>query len=196
MKNLSRIASVDPGEHKSGVVFIEDGRITRAGSWDNDLLVSNITNFAHDGPYNLFIEDLRATRSRQMKNLIATAEFIGQLKWRLKELQITFMLVPRMEVKKWIFEHFFEDLDEKIQHRMALHDQQRAKDGRKRLRNKDGVLYKSNFIWIEDRMIARVMRKMWKIEQPKPGKSYELGFTLDSFQALAIASYMLVRHGH
>ena len=187
------IIGVDPGDTISGFCVIENGRISFADNLDNQLIVPNVRELLNTRHYTVVIEDVRPYGTRLSPNLLMTAKFMGQLEWRLKEAGVAFELIPRFEVKKWVYDAFPEFITPKIGKKMVLEDRRREKEGLKRLRAKDGVLYRGNFVWVDDRMIQAAMAYFWQIKKPKPGKRTEFGLKDHGWQALGLITYYINR---
>lgn len=124
---------------------------------------------------------------------IETAKLIGELKYRLKnELYVDFILIPRFDVKRWVFNTFPELVLDRINKKIEYLDIQGQRLGRKRYRRKkDGELYKATLHYVDDRIVIAAMKEYWKLKTPKPGKSNEFGLKSHSWQALAVGTTYL-----
>ena len=160
---------------------------------NNELVVPKIQELLDTEHYSVVIEDVRAYGTRLSPQLLLTAKFIGQLEWRLKSSAIAFELIPRFEVKLWVFRAFPELVLPRIVKKMTVEDRRREKDGSKRLRNKAGELYKGGFVWVDDRIIQAAMADYWGIKKPKPGKPTQFGLKTHIWQALALISWFINR---
>jgi hypothetical protein len=143
------------------------------------------------GPYMLVIEDVRAYGTRLSPQLLMTAKFIGELEYCLKQAGIAFRLIPRYEVKMWVYNTFPKIVLPRITAKVSREDKRRAKMDMKRLRKVNGDLYSGSFIWVDDRMIQAAMAEHWQIKKPKPGKHTQFGLKSHSWQALGLATMVL-----
>lgn len=185
---FQNIISIDPGDLISGFCVIEKGKISFAANLDNQLIVPKIRELLQMDQYTVLIEDVRAYGTRLSPQLLLTAKYIGQLEWRLNELKVPFELIPRFEVKKWVYDTFPILVIPRIAAKMATEDRRREKEGLKRLRTAAGDLYKGNFVWVDDRIIQAAMAYHWEIKKPKPGQTTQFGLSKHSWQALALAT--------
>jgi hypothetical protein len=105
-------------------------------------------------------------------------------------------------VRKWVFDAYPDICIPAIDKKIAYLDQYGARkneelkaEGKKpkyrRYITKSGELRKASFNYVDDRIIISVMKKLWKIPEPKPFKPNIYGLKDDSWQALALASYYL-----
>ena|ERR1700677_1081686 len=203
-KSLSCIFSIDVGASMSGICVISDSSIIECVNLSNDLVCDKIREYYVK--YNVIpvIEDIRAYSGKLSKDVIDTCKFIGELTYRLiNELQVHyFKLYPRSTVRKWIFDAFPDVCIPAIDKKIAYLDQYGARRneelkaaGKKpkyrRYMTKSGELRKASFNYVDDRIIIAVMKRLWKIPEPKPFKPNIYGLKDDSWQALALASYYL-----
>jgi hypothetical protein len=175
-----RIISVDPGNVISGFCMIENGQIAFAANLPNQFVIPKIREFIQNAAYTVIIEDVRPYGTRLTQQLLDTSKFIGELCYRLIGLKVVPELIARWEVKKWVFETFKSDLEPLILKKMEKSE--------KGLTKADGENRKPTFIWVDDRLIIKSMKKMWNIPTPKPGKTNKYGINAHSWQALALAS--------
>jgi RNase H-fold protein (predicted Holliday junction resolvase) len=192
------VISIDPGNKRSGVAVIY-----QANLFENPLYGFNIQNEAlvdeinkHYVKYNpiVVIEDIKYFKGKISDEVVETIKFIGELDYRFKRgigLKTTY--VTRGQVKKWVFDSYQEECREYINKKIAYLDDYGERKGRKRYRNKNGELRKATFHWVDDRMVLSVMKKLWSIPTPKPGKKNLYGFSEHSWQALAAGSCFLSR---
>jgi hypothetical protein len=140
----------------------------------------------------VLIEDIRPFKMGMAMQTIETSKFIGELKYRLKnELSVDYLLIPRFEVKRWVFESFPGIVQEKIEKKIAYLDDIGERSGRKRYRKKSGELYKPTMHYVDDRIVISALKDYWKIPTPKPGKSNLFGLKSHSWQALALGTCYL-----
>jgi hypothetical protein len=135
--------------------------------------------------------------------VVNTIQFIGELKYRLKnEVCVDYVMITRGQVKKWVFDNYQEDCMELIDKKISYMDEYGEKKntmlevtGKKakyrRYKTKDGSLRKATFHWIDDRIVIRVMKKFWKIPEAKKFKKNEHGFKDHSWQALSLIAYYM-----
>src|ERR1700677_4520088 len=191
--NFQNLIAVDPGDLISGFCVIENGKISFGENYHNLLVFPKIRELLEIRPYMVIIEDVRAYGTRLSPQLLLTAKFIGELEYCLNQAGIAFKLVPRYEVKMWVYNTFPKIVLPRVAARVALEDRRRLKMDLKRLRTKAGDLYKGNFIWVDDRIIKAAMAHHWEIKKPKPGKPTPFGLKDHSWQALGLASMILSR---
>jgi hypothetical protein len=189
--NFQNLIAVDPGDSISGFCVIENGRISFGENYNNLLIYPKIRELLESGPYMVLIEDVRAYGTRLSPQLLLTAKFIGELEYCLNQAGIAFRLIPRYEVKMWVYNTFPKIVLPRVTARVALEDRRRLKNDLKRLRTKTGDLYKGNFIWVDDRIIKAAMADHWEIKKPKPGKHTPFGLKDHSWQALGLATMVL-----
>ena len=161
---------------------------------ENEFVIPKLKEFSSNKQTVVIIEDIRPYSGKMSLQTIDTCKFIGELKYRLKiELKLCFHLVTRSEVRRWIFNTFPDDCISKINSKIAYLDDYGEKKGGRRYRNKDGELRKASFNYVDDRIIISIMKKVWNIPTPKPGKPNIYGFTKHAWQALALGTYWLKR---
>jgi hypothetical protein len=107
------------------------------------------------------------------------------MEYRLEKAGISFKLIPRNTIKKWIFDSFptvvIPRIDKEIRCR-----------GHKK---KDGDYFAASSRFVNDRMVIAAMKKEWSIPDPKPGRTNKYGLKDHSWQALALVSYYLDSFG-
>lgn len=194
LANSQNLIAIDPGDIISGLCVIENGSIYFGENIPNQSVFSKIRQLLKSKLYMILIEDVRAYGSRLSPELLLTAKYIGELEYRLKRAGVSFKLIPRFEVKKWVYDTFPDIVLPRVAKKIALEDRRRAKNGKKRLRKQSGDLFKGNFVWVDDRMIQASMAYMWQIKKPKPGKHTQFGLKSHSWQALALCSYFTDRY--
>ena len=202
-KSIKCIFSIDVGSNMSGVCVISNEGIIECVNLSNDLVCDKIKEYYVKYNVLAVIEDIRPYSGKLSKDVIDTCKFIGELCYRLiNELQVPFKLYPRYLVRKWVFDAFKEDCVGAIDKKIAYLDEYGARKnaelkeaGKKqkyrRYITKEGIMRKASFNYVDDRIIISVMKKLWKIPEPKPFKPNIYGLKDDSWQALALASYYL-----
>jgi hypothetical protein len=131
------------------------------------------------------VEDMRPYNMRITDGVIQTIKFIGQMEWRLKEAGITYDLIPRWQVKQWVFLQYRTIVEPLIDRKIELAAQRKIKEGKKP-RNAS-----ASFVYVDDRMVSAAMREFWKIEKVK--KVGQEAFLKDhAWSALAVASLHIV----
>ncbi len=90
---------------------------------------------------------------------------------------------PRFEVKKWVFDSFQSIV-------MPLIEAKMAKKGAVK---DDGTPRVPHFMWVDDAIVVKAMKNLWKIPAPKRGYGYKYGLKDHSWQALAAASVSIKR---
>lgn len=194
MTQRKTIFSIDAGSEVSGLAAITNGTdIEYASVTENDQIIGKIQNIMLNRKTIVLIEDIRPFKMGMAMQTIETAKFIGELKYRLKnELIIDFLLIPRFEVKRWVFNYFPNLCTDRIERKITYLDDIGERSGRKRYRKKKtGELYKPTMHYVDDRIVIAAMREYWKIEKPKPGKTNEFGLKSHSWQALALGTFYL-----
>jgi hypothetical protein len=136
----------------------------------------------------IIIEDVRPYNMRITNGIIHTIKFIGQIEWRLKSLDAKITLIPRWEVKQWVFLQFktmvLPEIEKKIDKWSVKED------------NKGKARLTAKFVWVDDRMIANAMRKWWGIKNPtKVGQRAMYNLKDHSWQALALVSFHIALNG-
>ncbi len=176
------VVALDPGPEVSGLVILEYGQIVKAGNVENRLLFNIMLDVvAANVGVHVLIEDVRPYGVRLSQDLLDTTKWIGVLEYRLESLNIAYTLISRSTVKKWVFDTYPEISIPRIDKEIICRNHRR----------KDGEYCKPSAKYINDRMVIAAMKKHWKIETPKPGKTNRFGISKHAWQALAIASYHL-----
>lgn len=193
------VISIDPGSVESGVAVIYQATLFENPLYGflikNESLVDEINK--HYVKYNpiIVIEDIRYFKGKVSSQVLETIKFIGELNYRFKrELKLNVQYVTRGKVKKWIFDTYQGICVEYIDKKICYLDDYGERKGRKRYRNKNGELRKATFHWVDDRIVLNVMKRLWNIPTPKPGKKNIYGFAEDSWQALAAGSCFLSQY--
>jgi hypothetical protein len=187
-----RIVGIDPGSSMCGVVILDDNAITGAFNWSIPVLWSKISNFLVHSNLTVVIEDIRPYSLKLTPQVIDTCKLIGEMVFRLRIVAgIDVVLIPRGDVKKWVFDTFGDvaiaAIKKKVDKKMFLSCDVVSKEivwvdtnGRKRR--------KENFTQVDDRVVTEAMKFLYKIPPPKPGDGYKFGLKDHSWQALALAN--------
>src|SRR6185437_13153093 len=102
-----------------------------------------------------------------------------------REAGITYDLIPRWQVKQWVFLQYRAIVEPLIDRKIHLAAQRNIKAGKKP-RNAS-----ASFVYIDDRMVSIAMREFWKIEKVK--KVGQEAFLKDhAWSAIAVASLHIV----
>lgn len=193
---IRRIIGVDPGSEESGMVVLDDCRIVVALNVANVAQVyDKISKYSLNCNLTIAVEDIKPYSLRLTSQVIDTCKFIGELTYRLRnEAGINVVMVSRYEVKKWIFDSFYDlclpFIDKKI-HKKGFD----ASDIETKLPVRvwsDGEVWKArkaSFVFIDDKIVTEAMKQLYKIPLPNKGKGYQFGLQTHSWQALATASY-------
>lgn len=187
-----RIVGVDPGSNMCGVVILDDNDITGAFNWSIPVLWSKISNFLVHPNLTVVIEDIRPYSLQLTPHVIDTCKLIGEMKFRLDVMAgVHVELIPRSDVKKWVFDTFTEvsvaAIRKKTDKKMFLSCDVLSKElvwldtnGKKKR--------KENFTQVDDRVVTEAMKHLYNIPVPKPGDGYDYGLKDHSWQALALAN--------
>jgi hypothetical protein len=180
------LVGIDAGSEQSGIAVISDGVIQVGDTIGNSHVFDFILN-AGEGCDKLIIaiEDMRPYNMRITDGVIQTIKFIGQIEWRLREAGITYDLIPRWQVKQWVFLQYRLIIEPLIDRKIELAAKRKIKAGEKP-RNAS-----ASFIYVDDRMVSTAMREFWKIEKVK--RVGQEAFLKDhAWSALAVASLHIV----
>jgi len=200
---MKKIIGIDPGSEKSGVVVLENGAIKETyEAMPNESVVEFLLLSDNLSDMKVIIEDVRAYNMRISGDIIETVKFIGWLtgtktvKGKLSELGIKYELIPRYQVKEWIFLQFRTMAEPEI---IKIIARNQARNEKKAI--EAGEEYKKRnlaptFIYVEDRIVANAMRKWWDIKKPsRPGQKSPYGLKTHSWQSLALCSYWMATMG-
>lgn len=176
------IIGIDVGNVVSGVVTLLDAQISTVKIMDNkdvfDLVSSYVAKYKNVA---IVVEDIKPYAGNLSQQAIDTCKFIGQLTWRLDEISAKYQMVTRSKVRKWVYDSFPNIALPVVQSIIEKRNQ----------KNNDGKNRKPSFVYVNDSIVIKCMKEMWKIETPKPGKGYEYGLKSHSWQALALASIFM-----
>src|ERR1700735_3514132 len=102
-----KMIGIDPGSAKSGVIVLEDGYIRQGYNLPNTEIIEFVYAESLDcKKLTVIVEDVRPYRMRITDGIIQTIKFLGEIQWRLQAMGQKFELIPRWEVKQWIFLQF------------------------------------------------------------------------------------------
>ncbi len=177
------IVSVDPGSKCSGLVVIRSYQIHRSfDKIDNEQVYNVIKDeVSRLDETMILVEDIKPYSLKLRQDVIDTCKFIGVICWQMEALRFPYTLISRWQIKKWVYDTFPEAVRRVDQYIVN-----------KKIVNKTtGEPRSSSFVFVDDRIVIAVMKEMWGIETPKPGKTNRYGITGDAWQALALASFHL-----
>lgn len=180
------LIGVDAGSSSSGLAIISSGSIVGGYNKPNTDVYSFIeAEYLKCQEMAVIIEDVRPYNMRITNGIIDTIKFIGQLEWRLKQLEsIKVVLIPRWNIKQWVFNSFPEIVLPKTEKKIDRWASKEANKSKKRVISK--------FVWVDDRIIISAMREYWGIEKVKKvGERTPFNLDTHSWQALALCSYYL-----
>lgn len=179
MLNRTVVIGVDVGNLQSGLVALLDGEI------DHVNVIPNRDVFEVINGYNVkyervmaIVEDMKPYAGTLSQQAIDTCKFIGVLNWRLDEHKLQYKMMNRSEVRKWVYDLYPDDVLPMVNYRI---EQRNAK-------NNDGKNRKPSFVYVNDGIVLKIMKKLWEIETPPPGKGYLHGLKTHTWSALALAS--------
>ena len=180
------LVGIDAGSEQSGIVVISDGIIQVGDTIGNSHIFDFIINARNSCEgFVVAVEDMRPYNMRITDGVIQTIKFIGQLEWRLREAGIIYDLIPRWQVKQWVFLQYRTILEPLIDRKIYLAAERKIKAGKKP-RNAS-----ASFVYVDDRMVSTAMREYWKIEKVK--RVGQTAFLKDhAWSALAVASLHIV----
>jgi hypothetical protein len=179
-----RIIGIDPGSELSGMCVLDNGNIISAFNVTKEQLYCKLSNLLIHSSVTVVIEDLAPYTLRLTPSVIDTAKLIGELVYRLKiEISVYVELIPRSEVKKWVFDAVPEVC-------LPIINKKIEKKGQV---SKNGEFRKPSFVYVDDNIVAKAVRYKRKIPLPKAGNGYEHGLQKHSWQALAVADCFLAK---
>jgi hypothetical protein len=139
----------------------------------------------------VIVEDVKPYNMRITDGIIKTIKVIGQLEWRLLEAGVKFELIPRWQVKQWVFLQYRSIAEPVIVNKIIASRKLKEKKGLKINPNK----LSPTFVYVDDRIVASAMRAHWGIEKQKNvGKRTPFNLKDHSWQALGLVSYYIVSH--
>jgi hypothetical protein len=148
---------------------------------------SRISSLVLSNRLIIAVEDIKPYSLPLTPQVIETCKWIGEAVYRLKngcggEIE----MVSRFRVKKWCFDYFpsvcLPLIDEKIAKGVLKG---------KYINKKTGENRPASFHFVDDKIVRHCMTKLWKLESGKQGRKSPFGLKSHSFQALAVASYLL-----
>lgn len=190
---MKRIIGIDPG-NTCGMVVLDDTEIVAVFNIISFNLYSKITKYLLHNNCEIVMEDIRPYSTPLTPQIIDTAKFIGEACYRLQDaLGKPVNLMPRSDVKKWVYDSFPEICAPFIQKKMMKKvfdacDVSSRKDTRV---YGDGELWKpkkGSFVYVDDKIVTEAMKSHYKIPMPPPGSGYQYGLKDDAWQALAVAT--------
>ena len=187
MAHTTKLISLDCGETETGAVVLTTSGIREGLNMANDQVIDFILvekERCYD--FTLLIEDVRPYNMRITDGIIHTIKFLGQLEWRLTEMRIPFTLIPRWQVKRWIFEQYKPVVLPEIQKKIDYSNKQRTAKGIALSRKQT-----PSFVYVDDRIVQKAMRLHWQIPKAKVGHKAMYNLKDHSWQALALASFYL-----
>jgi hypothetical protein len=179
LSQKSVIVGIDVGNVVSGVVAIVDGKISFVQIMDNKFVFETITGY--NGKYasvGVVIEDIKPYAGTLSQQAIDTCKFIGQLNWRLDEVGIIHHMITRSKVRKFVYDSCFELIIPLVCRKIE----------KRNAKNNDGKNRKPSFVYVDDSMVKKAMRLLWKIPDAPPGKGYIHGLQDHTWQALGLIS--------
>lgn len=196
MKKTTKIG-LDAGSKRSGIVVISNNSIREGYNMDNDQVFDFILNESKMcDTINVVIEDVRPYNMRITDGIIATIKFLGEIEYRLKSAAIEFELIPRWEVKKWVFESFNEMVLQEISKNIIRHDAREKKKCDDRGKEYVPKQRSATFVYVDDRIVQKAMRIHWNIVKVS-GFAQKAMYNLKdhSWQALAVVSLAIIKAG-
>lgn len=173
------IVGVDVGNLVSGVVAIVGGQISFVQIMNNKDVFEIITGYI--GKYasvGVVIEDIKPYAGQLSQQAIDTCKFIGQLNWRLDEVGIIHQMINRAKVRKFVYDSCFELIIPLVCNKIE----------KRNTKNNDGKNRRPSFVYVDDSMVKKAMRLLWKIPDAPPGKGYIHGLQDHTWQALGLIS--------
>ena len=171
---------IDIGSKQSGIAIIENMAIKTTYMIENVKLFDDMMGF--DKAVTIFlIEDIAPYSLRITKDIIDTCKYIGELEYRLNERQMDYKLILRWEVKKWVFDIYYDIVIDEIERRIVTNN----------LIKKDGEYRQASFVFVNDRNVLNSMRIRWDIPRPRVGQKNPYGLASHTWQALALGSYYI-----
>lgn len=180
---------IDPGNKMSGVVVVTNENGIREGY---NLPNSGIFDFVVAESklcveLRLILEDIRPYNMRITDEIINTIKFLGELEYRFMASGFKFELIPRWQVKYWVFVQYKVMVIPQIDKKIAAANARKAKNGVE-VKN----IQTATFVYVDDRMVANAMRDYWKIKNPtKVGQKAMYNLKDHSWQALGLVTYAM-----
>lgn len=192
-RNKTTLLSVDPGSINSGIAILVDGKIEAGLNVNNAQVVDLIKEQSRKcGKLLIVIEDMRPYNMRITDEVISTIKYIGQLQWRLDELGMKYTLIPRWQVKQWVFLQFRTMAEPEIQKKIDYALKRAELKGVKPISARKRT---PSFVYVDDRIVQKAMRIRWGIKKPtKVGDKAPFGLKDHSWQALALASLYIASY--
>lgn len=187
-KRRTVVIGVDAGSESSGVVIILDGSISFTGNIPNPEVFELIRQYQQiEYKLRVVIEDVAAYSMRISSQIIETCKWLGEWRYRLKTTRIAFRMVVRSKVKTWIFLEYAQLVIPMVEEKIIKRHTVKA----------DGSYYKASHMFVDDKIIVKVMEHRWAVECRKEGRSKvnQYGLKDHSWQALAVATMYLDKKG-
>jgi len=190
MKNTI-LVGVDPGSEKSGIVVLTQKGIREGTNIGNESVFDYIlTEKSKCDSFMLVIEDMRPYNMRITDEVIQTIKYLGQLEWRLNEANIAYTLIPRWQIKQWVFLQFRTMAEPEIVKKIEASNRRKLAANLPLSRKQQPT-----FVFVDDRIVQKAMRIHWGIKKPtKVGQKAAFNLKDHSWQALGLASYYIVLH--
>lgn len=187
----NKMIGIDAGSTSSGIIVLVEGKIREGYNMTNEEVIPFIEREQEGYKLTVVIEDVRPYNMRITNGIIDTIKFIGQIEWRLKSIDCKIELVPRWQVKQWVYIQFKTIVTPLIQKKIDY-----SHERKKKLYEDKGWGEKKksvgSFVWVDDRIIIEAMRKHWNIPKTKKvGQLTMYNLREHSWQALALCSYFL-----
>jgi hypothetical protein len=190
--NKQILIGVDPGDTHTGLTLVGEFGILHSEHISNFLLIDFIYRLKEENNSVLvIIEDMRPYNMRINDNVINTIKYIGQIEWRLQELKIKYLLVPRWQIKNWVHWKYRDMCAVEINKKIEYAAVRKAKilgiedDGKRR---------KESYVYVDDRIVERGMRLWWDIKKPKVGQKVAFGLKTHGWSALAMVTFYIEKH--
>lgn len=194
---MKKLIGIDPGSTNSGIIVIENGSIRQGYNLPNEEVTPFVQRESHGcDSIKVIVEDVRPYSMRITDGIIQTIKFLGQIEWRLEQICCPFELIPRHQVKQWVFMQFqsiaIPEIEKKIV-RTRNRNEKAAKEAEIEFKPRNSV---PTFVYVDDRIVANAMRKWWNIQNPsRPGQRAAYGLKDHSWQALGLISYYMALNG-
>jgi hypothetical protein len=184
----TKLVGLDCGETSTGVVVITESGIGSGYNISNDCVIQFIKKESKSAKKLLVIvEDVRPYNMRITNGIINTIKFIGETEWRLKSSGIIYELIPRWKVKQWVFKKYNAMVIPEIIKKIDYARKRKEAIGETVNSKKQNP----SFVYIDDRLVQKAMRKLWNIPIPKVGHTAAYGLKDHSWQALGLISCFL-----
>lgn len=204
MNNI--IIGVDVGSTKSGLCVVIDYRIKEGVVIPNNQVIGYIGKFTENNNVLIVLEDIVSYDGKVNRDVLNTVKFIGELTYRISnELRVKYETIERWEVKKWAFDNYSSICIPEIEKNIvrlsnhAIRFNQLHKDDKKTIKRKtyltaDGSYFKPSFAYVGDRILVKVLKEHWAIEEQKKFTKNKYGLESHSWQGLStLTAYIELR---